>query len=427
MNFTWPPDGGAPVNVFNMLSRYSNLYETTLLIPRISQVHPKYRRPWPLGNTKFFLRGEVSFREKPPFEVEFVELSWSQFCSSGVEHAIRQKLELLRPDYVFVADAWYFKPAVVRAAAAWKPVVRLYVHEMMCLKGNGILFRGGKVCEVNYLDRSAKSYLTCLGCAGTFYASYPSPRWVIEFLRSGAFLPHFRERAIGAFNSAAVVLVGNPFIANRLQPFIQTPVKVAPAGINLEQFPGKSNFSSNGVWKILALGRMEMKVKGLPILLEACRKMWKERKDFRLLVASQSDLPHDEFMEIQPWVSHEKISTVYDQAHIVVIPSLWPDILPQVGFEAMAMGLPVVGSNVGGIPNQIQDAKTGFLVSAGDVGQLVDRISWLLDHRDQAIEMGREGRKHALREFGIGHVFEKYYENLFRDYVDIPSALGKRA
>jgi glycosyltransferase involved in cell wall biosynthesis len=414
MNFTWPPDGGAPVNLLNMLSAYAEVYETTLLIPRLSFVHPRIRKPWPLNRTKFFLRGEVNFEKAPPFKIEFIDFGLSQFKPKTVGEKVRAHLEPLKPDHLFIADAWYFKPALIQALKDYHPVVRLYVHEMMCIKGNGLLYRQGKVCDVNYLDETTKSFATCVRCAVSFYATYPSPRWLMEFVRAHAFTRRYQKECVEAFNLARMVLVGNRFIADRLHPYIHTPVRVAPSGIDL----GRFNISDTEVEprerkQVLVLGRMEMKSKGLHVLVEACRRLWNRRKDFQLLTASRGSMPQEPFIEPLAWVSHKEVSRIYNGVDVVVIPSLQPEVLPQTGFEAMAFSLPVIGSNVGGIPEQIVDGVTGFLVPPGDAGKLAEKMEWVFDHPDEAKTMGRKGRERLEKEFVIEKVFERYYKDLF--------------
>lgn len=68
---------------------------------------------------------------------------------------------------------------------------------------------------------------------------------------------------------------------------------------------------------------------------------------------------------------------------------------PNVIIEAMAMGLPVVATRVGGIPELVVDGKTGFLVEPGDPKGLADAVITVLADEDRRIEMGRVGRQRA--------------------------------
>jgi glycosyltransferase involved in cell wall biosynthesis len=58
----------------------------------------------------------------------------------------------------------------------------------------------------------------------------------------------------------------------------------------------------------------------------------------------------------------------------------------------MATGLPVIASAVSGIPEIVQDGRGGFLIEPGDEKVLSDRIRWLLQHPDAALEMGHQAQ-----------------------------------
>lgn len=78
--------------------------------------------------------------------------------------------------------------------------------------------------------------------------------------------------------------------------------------------------------------------------------------------------------------------------------------------EASWKGVPVIGGNVGGIPLQIVDGVTGFLVNT--VKEAAEKTLYLLKHPEKAKEMGKKGREHILRNFLITRHLKDYL-NLF--------------
>ncbi|CAN5783164.1 N-acetyl-alpha-D-glucosaminyl L-malate synthase BshA [soil metagenome] len=98
---------------------------------------------------------------------------------------------------------------------------------------------------------------------------------------------------------------------------------------------------------------------------------------------------------------------VYDAADIVCQASRWQEAFGQVIAEAMACGKPVVATRVGGIPEVIQDGKSGFLVDKGDSRALADRILQIAVDRDLQSKMGQAGRSFAREKFELQDMVRK--------------------
>ncbi len=93
-------------------------------------------------------------------------------------------------------------------------------------------------------------------------------------------------------------------------------------------------------------------------------------------------------------------------ANIFVLPSVVDpeggmDNLPTVIMEAMATGLPVVSTKIGGIPEMVIENETGFLVEPGDAVALANVIENLISDPALAQKMGRAGYERAQRLFSI--------------------------
>ena len=92
--------------------------------------------------------------------------------------------------------------------------------------------------------------------------------------------------------------------------------------------------------------------------------------------------------------------------------------------EAMAAGLPVIASGVGGIPELVEDGRTGWLVSPGDHEAIAIRLRQLLLDSDRRNAMGSEGRARVRRCFSPGQMVaatSKIYDRLLNLCNDPPS------
>lgn len=85
---------------------------------------------------------------------------------------------------------------------------------------------------------------------------------------------------------------------------------------------------------------------------------------------------------------------------------------PNVIIEAMAAGLPVVASRVGGIPELVTDAVTGYLVPPADPNALTSAILDLLDQPGRAKEFGKAGRAHIERQYSFDRMVAQF-ESLY--------------
>ena len=84
--------------------------------------------------------------------------------------------------------------------------------------------------------------------------------------------------------------------------------------------------------------------------------------------------------------------------------------------EAMASGVPIVASNICGIPYQVDDGKTGFLVPPGDIEALADRLSTLLSNGAMREQFGAAARLRAENEYRAATVARKTLD-VYRDML----------
>jgi colanic acid/amylovoran biosynthesis glycosyltransferase len=104
------------------------------------------------------------------------------------------------------------------------------------------------------------------------------------------------------------------------------------------------------------------------------------------------------------WKTNAEVRRLLSEAHVLIAPSITTsagDIegIPNVMKEAMATGMPVIGTLHSGIPELVEDGVCGFLVPERDSEALADRLAALIDHPDLWPRMGLAGRKRIEREY----------------------------
>jgi glycosyltransferase involved in cell wall biosynthesis len=98
-------------------------------------------------------------------------------------------------------------------------------------------------------------------------------------------------------------------------------------------------------------------------------------------------------------VARDQMPSVYRAADVVVVPSVVQEAHPTVVCEAMMAGKPVIASRVGGVPETIDDGKTGILVAAKDEHALAEAVLALVEDERRRTQMGQAGRKRAMELF----------------------------
>jgi colanic acid/amylovoran biosynthesis glycosyltransferase len=162
---------------------------------------------------------------------------------------------------------------------------------------------------------------------------------------------------------------------------------------------------------ILCIGRLSEQ-KGHLTLIEAAALLQQRGVPFDLVFAGDGDLRSDierriddaglrSTVRITGWISSDKVREEISLACVIVVPS-FAEGLPVVIMEAMALGKPVISTYVAGIPELVQNGKTGFLIPASDSGALADAIQKLLLMSAESLaEMGQEGKLRVVEMHSI--------------------------
>ena len=104
---------------------------------------------------------------------------------------------------------------------------------------------------------------------------------------------------------------------------------------------------------------------------------------------------------------------LYSQCDIVVIPSLWPEPFGMVTLEAMAAGLPVVASRIGGLADIFEDGIEGYHFAPGNADDLAEKLKLLLDDESKRVTMGISARRRVEERHDWDDIVKQYVSPLF--------------
>jgi glycosyltransferase involved in cell wall biosynthesis len=201
---------------------------------------------------------------------------------------------------------------------------------------------------------------------------------------------------------------------------------------------------SNGRPLILSVGQLNER-KGFVQLIRACRRLKDKGYDFTCHIVGggpqaqeletlKAQLSLEDTVTLCGALRHEQVVEKYGQATLFVLPCIMSragnlDGIPNVLPEAMAMQLPVISTNISGIPELVEDQVNGLLIPPGDGVALVAAMARLLDEPALRAQLGQNGRQSIIEEFNVErnvwHFAATLWPNWFRDRTDRASNYGR--
>jgi glycosyltransferase involved in cell wall biosynthesis len=215
----------------------------------------------------------------------------------------------------------------------------------------------------------------------------------------------------------------------------ENKVDVVPNGVDTEIFrPAGKEYARNVLNLpqekkiVLFIGALR-KIKGVDYLIEAAKSFVNKNTDLYMvgrddglrksLEKRAEELKISGFIKFTGPVTHEEIPLWISAADMLVLPSL-SEGRPNVVLEALSCEVPVVATDVGGIPELMVEGETGYLVPSKNPVQLSEKINKLLENESRREKMGKFGRKSIIQR---GLTWESHAKKT----VDIYSELLARS
>lgn len=213
----------------------------------------------------------------------------------------------------------------------------------------------------------------------------------------------------------AVSSYNKTIIVDECGPGVREKVHVIYGGVDVDLLSPDSSRSA-GPFRILCVARFE-EVKGHLYLIQGCRLLRERGVAFDCRLIGDGPLfsaikkqvadagLHKEVRLLGPRTYHEVICEL-QKADTVVLPTAPTangkcEGIPNVLKEAMACGVPVVASSVGGIPELVADGRTGILVPPKNAAALADALQRLSEDEPLRHRLGRIGREKIVRDFNL--------------------------
>jgi glycosyltransferase involved in cell wall biosynthesis len=181
--------------------------------------------------------------------------------------------------------------------------------------------------------------------------------------------------------------------------------RIAVIGGGANVFPAEAPRLDDGR-TILFVGKSFTR-KGGPVLLDAFRRLRRVHPKARLLIAGPRRVPPlpENAAHLGP-VDPDELAGLFAQATVFCLPTL-REPYGLAYLDALACGVPCVGTRLEAVPEIVEDGATGLLVPPGDPVALCEALAELLDHPAGAREMGARGRERVATGRRWEHVAER--------------------
>ncbi len=337
------------------------------------------------------------------------------FAQPLAEEHFRKLLIDFRPHIVHFHNLAGLSLKIIRMAREFgaRTLMTLHDHWGFCLRNTLV-----KADETLCSDFSA-----CSGCQSEVLDT--GGRHVPIHLRQDYFSLMMRE--VEAFVSPSRYLADAYLRAG----FPPGKMRVIWNGLDVDRYSNASQKPVAGKVRFTFIGTFG-RHKGVHVLLGALPLLRHRNRVEVNLVGDGGQLPEyqkqlrqhhcEALVHFRGKLANSDIPGVLRQTDVFVLPSIWPENQPVSITEAMASGVAVIASNLGGIPELVEDGKTGYLFEAGNSANLAEKMDALIEAPELIEAFGKAARE-RMRDNSFQMQVEKL-EHLYSDVLESPTAVA---
>ena len=210
-------------------------------------------------------------------------------------------------------------------------------------------------------------------------------------------------------------------------------IVILGSGIDCSKFAFTPRyFPEDGKVRIATTGRLVEK-KGIEYGIRAMASLAKDHPNIEYNIIGDGELREDfdrlinelnigHIVKLVGWKQQEELIEILDNSHILIAPSVTAsdgnqDAPVNTLKEAMAMGLPVIGTYHGGIPELLEDGISGLLVPERDSKAIAEKVSYLIKHPEIWTDMGKAGRDRVEEKYDM-HELNKQLVDIYRSVLN---------
>jgi len=220
-------------------------------------------------------------------------------------------------------------------------------------------------------------------------------------------------------DSAFVIAISEfnrKYLIDYLGEWVDEKIHVVHCGVKPEDYQIHKDDDTSGVFHIMTIGSLQP-YKGQKYLVSACAELVNRGIPVHFSIIGGGELKEDlqsqivslgleKIVDLAGARTQEEVAEMLPRADCYVQPSIITPLgkmegIPVSLMEALVCQVPVVATAISGVPELVQDQKTGLLVPPENVEMLVNAIETIYNDRGYACQLARDGRDLVLREFSL--------------------------
>lgn len=373
-----------------------------------------YARNIPTEYSKYFLpppidEDSVYFKDYRFSPTKVLKLLSRVFYSFEARQKIRKIIKEEKIDIAYILHHINtMSPSIIDGCKDMKIPVVLRVSDFYLLCPGYLFLRNREVCE-----KCLKGYYQALKwrCNQRSFG--------VTFVRV---LSMYLHKILGIYEKVDAFITPSRFLRAKMidAGFDGSKIYHLPTPVEIEDKIPTEPTEKNSDY-VLYFGRIS-KEKGVEYLIKAFETLRFRPEAMKLKLKIVGNSNDCEDIKLKRYVEEKKLSNIeflgFKKAQelnyliknslFVVVPSICYENMPITVLEAFAHGKPVVGSQIGSIPEIVKDGVNGLLFEPKNTENLVEKILFLVQNTDKVSQMGNNARRFVEEEFNP----DKHYESL---------------
>ncbi len=353
-----------------------------------------------------FLKNKIPLKfQKNIMRYQYIQLFGNYYIDTSIEKKLRYWVDEISPSVIHIHNNYKYPTSIYSELKGMNIPLIKTVHDFgMVCPTSWCIKPDGKICKGGLSKNCVEA-----GCiTNKYYKLMEAINKIVNDLEK---------------NSVILFIAPSKSLKQKMEEHGFNNIVHVPNFINVNDY--KVDISKMEIGNILYVGGLT-KHKGVHYLIEAFPRILEEFPDASLNIIGSGPLRScldnrvrqlgvENCVVFHGKVSDDVVKELYQKANVVVIPSIWMENSPMVIYEAMASGRPVVGSNIGGIPELIRDGENGFLTEPRNPEDIAEKVIKILSDINLAEKFGTAAKKIAVSEYSS----EKHYENLIKVYKSL--------